>query len=104
MELIIAIELLIFIGMVWLNLKSTKALLEYANALHPKILKFAKAWDHNWNLVNHQTKVTQEMLRLIYKESNKDAGAIKRRQTWSKKREKKDLKFETGGAKVYKKK
>jgi hypothetical protein len=33
-----------------------------------------------------------------------DLQQIKTRLTWSKRREKKDLKFETGGAKVYKKK
>jgi len=39
-------------------------------------------------------------LQRIYKETNKDAASIKRRQTWSKKREKKDLKTEnTGGHK-----
>ena len=34
-------------------------------------------------------------LQRIYKETNKDAASIKRRQTWSKKRELKDIKTES---------
>ena len=81
----------------WKMKKQNEELMDLMIGLHNDVKENMRILNENVLAYEGEWKELAKALRLIIsmiKESNQDAADIKRRLTWSKKREKKDLKLD----------